>query len=142
MKSVVNVVLWVLQVFFGLFFILASGAPKFFAPHEMLAMPIDLPREFLIFVGTCEVLGGLGLILPGVLRRRQEMTTVAAFMLVLLTICATTYQLLGRQPESAVFAACVGVVCALIGYGRWKIAPLGQTSVRPTGRIGLSPAAA
>jgi uncharacterized membrane protein YphA (DoxX/SURF4 family) len=142
MKSVVNVVLWVLQVVLGLFFVLASGAPKFFAPHEMLAMPIDLPREFLIFVGTCEVLGGLGLILPGLLRRRQEMTTVAAFMLVLLTLCATVYQLLGRQPESAVFAVGVGVVCALIGYGRWKVAPLGRASARPAVRAALATAGA
>ncbi|HEU5318745.1 MAG TPA: DoxX family protein, partial [Chloroflexota bacterium] len=118
-QKAINVGLWVLQVFFGLFFILASGAPKFFAPQEVLNMPIVLSREFLIFIGTCEVLGGLGLILPGLTRRRPEVTPVAAFMLTLLTLCATTYQLLGRQPESAVFAVGVGLVCALIGYARW-----------------------
>lgn len=142
MKGAVNVALWVLQVLFGLFFILASGAPKFFASQEMLSMPIILPREFLMVIGTCEILGGLGLILPGLTRRRQGLTTVAAFMLVLLTLCATTYQLLGGQPGSAIFAVCVGIVCGLIGYGRWKVAPLGRASARPVGRAAPAGAAA
>lgn len=141
-SSVANVVLWVLQVFFGLFFIVASGMPKFFAPREVLNMPIVLPREFLIVVGTSEVLGGLGLILPGLLRRHQWMTSVAAFMLVLLTLFATGYQLVAGQVASAVFAAGVGLMCALIGYGRWKVAPLGPARSRPMAHPDLAPSPA
>ena len=132
MNRTLNVVLWVLQVFFGLFFVLASGLPKFFAPQEVLNMPIVLPREFLIFVGTCEIAGGLGLILPGLLRIRTGLTPLAAFMLVLLTLCATAYQLLAGQVESAIFAIAVGLICATIAYCRWQVAPLrGAAAARP-----------
>jgi hypothetical protein len=139
-QNAINVGLWVLQVFFGLFFILASGAPKFFAPHEVLNMPIALPREFLIVIGTCEVLGGLGLILPGLTRRRRELTSVAAFMLALLTVCATAYQLLAHQPESAAFAVGVGLVCVLIGYARRRVLPLDGAPAHPGGRAILAAA--
>ena len=137
MNRTLNVVLWVLQVFFGLFFALASGLPKFFAPQEALNMPIVLPREFLILIGLCEVSGGLALILPGLLRIRTGLTPVAAFMLVLLTLCATVYQLLAGQVESAIFAVAVGLICAIIAYCRWRVSPLRGAAARPA----LAPAA-
>ena len=131
MNRTLNVVLWILQVLFGLFFVGASGAPKFFAPQEVLNMPIVLPREFLIFIGTCEIAGGLGLILPGLLRIRTGVTPIAAFMLVLLTGCATVYQLLAGQVESAIFAVAVGAICATIAYCRWRVVPLQSAAPRP-----------
>jgi hypothetical protein len=120
-----NVALWVLQSLLALFFALASGAPKLLLPVEMLPMPLPLPEWFTRFIGTAEVLGAIGLILPGIVRIRPALTSIAAACLVLLTICATSYQLLARQPESAVFAAGMGVLCAVVAYGRWRLAPLG-----------------
>jgi len=113
-----NVALWVVQVFLALFFALGSGAPKLLLPAEMLPMPIPLPQTFMWFVGTCEVLGGLALVLPGLLRTRRWLTPVAAVCLTALTICATAYQLMGGQPGSAVFALGMGLLCAVVAYGR------------------------
>ena len=78
-----NVALWTVQILLALFFAGASGAPKFFLPDELLAMPIVLPRAFLVFIGTAEVLGALGLILPGITRIRPGLTPLAAAGLVL-----------------------------------------------------------
>ena len=119
-----NVALWTVQVLLALFFAGASGAPKFFLPDELLAMPIALPRAFLVFIGTAEVLGALGLILPGLTRVRPGLTPLAATGLVLVTICAAIYQTLGHQPANAVFALVIGAVAAFVAYGRWRLAPL------------------
>ncbi len=119
-----NIALWTVQILLALFFAGASGAPKFFLPDELLAMPIVLPRAFLVFIGTAEVLGALGLILPGVTRVRPGLTPLAAACLVLLTICAAVYQLLGHQPANAVFALVIGLIAAFVAYGRWRLAPL------------------
>jgi hypothetical protein len=43
---------------------------------------------------------------------------------VLLTICATVYQLAAHQPESAVFALVIGLFATFVAYGRWRLAPL------------------
>jgi len=76
-----------------------------------------------------EVAGGLGLILPGLLRIRTGLTPLAAAGLVLVTIGATVYQLAAGQPSNALFAGAVGLLAAGVAFGRWRIAPLG--AVRP-----------
>ena len=118
-----NAALWGGQWLLGLFFALGSGAPKLLLPPDALPLPIPLPGPLLALIGVAEVLGGLGLVLPGLLRTRPGLTPLAAAGLVLVTIGATAYQLAAGQPESALFAAVVGLLCAFVGYGRWQVAP-------------------
>src|SRR3954454_10171625 len=116
--------LWTLQWLLALFFALGSGAPKLFLPLDTLPMPLPLPELFLRFVGVAEVLGGLGLVLPGLLHIRPGLTPLAAAGLVLVTIGATVYQLAAGAPENALFAVAVGLLCAFVGSGRWQLRPL------------------
>lgn len=131
-----NALLWTLQVLLALFFAGASGAPKLVLPPEMLPMPIPLPAAFLTFVGTCEVLGGLGLVLTAYRRTPPSLTVAAATCLALLTICATVYQLIGHQPGNAVFAIGIGLLAAFVAVGRWRLAPLRSRSTSPS--LGLA----
>jgi len=124
-------VLWIVQGLLALFFALGSGAPKLFLPLDTLPMPLPLPELFLRFVGVAEVLGGLGLILPGLLHIRPGLTPLAAAGLVLVTIGATVYQLAAGQPGNAVFAVVVGLIAAFVAYGRWRLVPLRGSSRRP-----------
>src|SRR5258706_3368555 len=50
---------------------------------------IQLPGLFLRFIGTCEVLGGLAMVLPGLLEIRTGITPLAAAGLVIIMIGAT-----------------------------------------------------
>jgi len=126
MKNI-NRALWSLQVLLAVFFALGSGAPKLLIPADQLPMPIPLPQAFVWFIGVCEVLGGLGLLLPGLTHVRPGLTPLAAACLVALTICAAGYQLLAAQPGNAVFALVIGALAAWVAYGRWRVAPLRST---------------
>ena len=126
-----NIALWIGQWLVALFFIVASGAPKLLLPPEMLPMPIPLPAAFITFIGVSEVLGGLGLILPGLFHIRTGLTPLAGLGLVVVTASATVYNLAAGVPGSAVFAASLGLVVAAIAYGRWRLAPLASSSPRP-----------
>ncbi|MFN0071941.1 MAG: DoxX family protein [Chloroflexota bacterium] len=120
-----NATLWVLQVLLAIFMGLASGFPKLFVPLEMIAdsMPIPLPEAFIKFIGVCEVLGALGLILPGITHIRPMLTPLAALGLGLIALGAVGYQLLAGQSGNAVFAAAVALIAGFIGYGRWNLVP-------------------
>lgn len=115
--------LWVLQILLGLFFALGSGAPKLVLPLESLPMPIPLPAWLLKLIGLAEVLGGLGLILPPLLRVRTGLTPLAAVGLALVAFGGAGYQLASRQPESAVFAVVIALLAAFVAYGRWRLVP-------------------
>jgi hypothetical protein len=47
---------------------LFSGGLKLVLPPEAMKGPVDLPVGFIRFIGVAEVLGALGLTLPGLLR--------------------------------------------------------------------------
>lgn len=126
-----NVGLWVLQILLGLFMAVASGVPKLIVPVELLPMPIPIPGPLLVFVGVAEIAGGLGLILPGLFKIRPGLTPLAAAGLGLVAIGGMAYQLAAGEPGNAVFALAIVVLCAVVGYGRWQVAPHRARSRRP-----------
>src|SRR5580700_2446054 len=80
--------LWIIQVLLGLLFIFA-GVTKLITPVEALTKQLPmLSGPFIRFIGVCELLGGLGLILPGLLRIKTVLTPIAASCLVVIMVGA------------------------------------------------------
>src|SRR5256885_12652649 len=69
--------LWIVQGLLAAIFLFAGGA-KLVLPLDQMTGPVALPGWFLRFLGVAEVLGALGLILPGLLRIRPGLTPLAA----------------------------------------------------------------
>jgi uncharacterized membrane protein YphA (DoxX/SURF4 family) len=57
-------ILWGVQGLLAALFLFAGGM-KLVMPIEMMKGPVELPGLLLRFIGVCEVLGAIGLILPG-----------------------------------------------------------------------------
>ncbi len=111
--------LWIVQGLLALLFLFA-GSMKLILPIEMMTaqMPLALPGLFLRFIGTAEVVGALGLILPGLLRIRPMLTPLAACGLVIIMIGATVVTLIGGGGVSALVPLMVGLLCTAVAYGR------------------------
>jgi DoxX-like protein len=109
---------WVVQGLLAALFLFAGGF-KLLTPAATLAQQAHMSGVLLKIVGVFEVLGALGLILPGLLRVRPELTPLAAAGLVIITICATVVTLMQGQGVAAAFPAITGVFCVLVVYGRW-----------------------
>ena len=122
-RSKVGVALWAIQVLLALVY-LFSGVTKLVLPLAMLKGPVPLPGWFLRFIGGCEVLGAVGLILPGLLGIRPGLTPLAAAGLVIIMIGATTLSLIGGLGAVALITVVLGLLAASVAYGRWRIAPL------------------
>ena len=114
--------LWTGQGLLALVFLFAGGV-KLALPFEQLTGPIPLPGMFLRFIGVCEVLGALGLILPGLLRIRPGLTPLAAAGLVIIMIGATVINLSGGDVPSTLITLVVGLLAAFVAYGRWRLSP-------------------
>jgi hypothetical protein len=115
--------LWVLQVLLGLLFIFAGGS-KLVMPIEEMTREVAMPGWFLRGIGVCELLGGLGLILPGLLRIRTGLTPLAAAGLVIIMIGATVVTVTTMGVGMALVPFVVGVLAAFVAYARWRVAPL------------------
>src|SRR4029077_16864028 len=110
-------------VLLALLFLWAGGF-KLVVPLEKLAGPLPLPGLFLRFIGVAEFLGGLGLILPGLLRIRPILTSWAAAGLVIIMTGAVVVTVIGGSAGLAIFPLVVGLLAACVAYGRWRLAPL------------------
>jgi uncharacterized membrane protein YphA (DoxX/SURF4 family) len=118
-----NIALWIIQVLLALLFLFAGGTKLIMPIEEMTKqMPIALPSLFLRFIGVCEVLGGLGLILPMLLRIKPWLTPIAAAGLVILMIGALAFSLM-IGITAAIPALVAGVLAAFVAYGRWRLVP-------------------
>lgn len=122
-----NVALWIIQVLLALLFLFAGGT-KLILPIETLTSmgspnQIHLPGLFIRFIGVCEVLGAIGLILPGLLRTRPGLTPLAAVGLVIIMIGATVLTFVADGFAMALTPLVVGLLAAFVAYGRWQLAP-------------------
>ena len=112
-----RVLLWIAQALLAALFLFAGGM-KLVVPLEVMEKQTDLPGLFIQFIGVAEVLGGLGLILPGLLRIRPALTSLAAAGLLIIMFGATILTAATAGIEAAIFPQVTGVICALIAYGR------------------------
>jgi uncharacterized membrane protein YphA (DoxX/SURF4 family) len=118
-----NKVLWVVQGLLALQFMFA-GTMKLIMPIEEMTKQMAMPGLFLRFLGVAEILGGLGLILPGLLRIKTFLTPLAAACLVIIMIGATVITLQIGPPTMALIPFVVGLLAAFVAYGRWRVSPL------------------
>jgi len=121
----VNRALWIVQILLAALF-LFSGAAKFFAPAEQMTqgMPPWMSISFLYFIGVCELLGAIGLILPGLLHIKPGLTPLAAACLTIIVIGATVVTVMAGMIATALIPFVTAVFAAFVAYGRWRLAPL------------------
>jgi uncharacterized membrane protein YphA (DoxX/SURF4 family) len=125
-----NVLLWTAQgLLAGLF--LFAGVLKLTMPIQVLAQQTGLPGGFMRFIAVAEVLGALGLILPGLLRVKRGLTPMAAAGLAIIMVGAIILTLAKNGAAPALFPLVVELVLVFVIWGRrtWARAP--ASSARP-----------
>jgi uncharacterized membrane protein YphA (DoxX/SURF4 family) len=118
-----NILLWITQILLALLFLFA-GVMKLILPIEEMTKQMAMPGLFLRFLGVAEVLGALGLILPGLFRIKTWLTPLAAVGLMIIVIGATVVTLKIGGGATALLPLVAALLAALVAYGRWRLAPL------------------
>ena len=112
-----NRALWIVQGLLAALFLFAGGM-KLITPVEVLSVMSPFPGEFIRFIGVCEVLGAVGLILPYALRILPGLTSLAAAGLVVIMVGATVTTLAIGGGLLALPTLLLGLLAALVSYGR------------------------
>src|SRR4051794_20692549 len=125
----ISVALWIVQGGLAALFLFA-GRMKLVMPIELMTEQLPLPGAFIRFIGTVEVLGALGLVLPGILRIRPQLPPLAALGLVLIMQGAIGCTIAIMDFSQAAVPFGVGVLAAFVAYGRWQLVPQRESSAR------------
>jgi len=118
-----NRLLWIIQTVLALLFLFAGGAKLVMSAADLTAQT-PLPAAFLRFIGVMEILGGLGLVLPGMLRIRTGLTPLAAAGLVIIMIGAVVVTVQTMGLVMAILPFVTGSLAAFVAYSRWRATPV------------------
>jgi uncharacterized membrane protein YphA (DoxX/SURF4 family) len=121
-----NILLWIVQILLALLFLFAGGT-KLVLPADVLQKmgspnQVYLPGLFIKFIGLVEVLGALGLVLPGLLRIKKGLTPLAAIGLTIVMVGAVIITIAGDGIKLAITPLIVLLLCVFVAYGRrdWR----------------------
>lgn len=112
-----QIVLWAIQLLLAALF-LFTGGMKLVMPVATLTRDVPLPGLFIRFIGVLEVVGGLGLVLPGVLHLRPALTPLAALGLVIIMSGALGVSLTTGHADTAAIPVVVGILLAVVAVVR------------------------
>jgi uncharacterized membrane protein YphA (DoxX/SURF4 family) len=115
-----NTTLWIVQGVLAVMYLLA-GLPKLVMSPEQMATPgpIQLPVAFIRFIGVCEILGAIGMVVPGLTGIKPGLTPLGAAGLVIIMIGATVINIVDGPAPVAIATVALGLMCAFVVYGRW-----------------------
>jgi putative oxidoreductase len=121
-----NIALWIVQVLVALVFFVV-GFMKAFLPLETLAETFQwvpsFPSAFVRFLGICEMLGAIGMVLPPLAHILPWLASAAAGGFIL-TAGGGTVVHLSRREYSVISVNIVLIIFSLfIIYGRVALAP-------------------
>ena len=126
-NKTINISLWVAQGLLAAMFLMA-GIMKLTQPIDILSVSVpwvtDVPQMLVRFIGFSELLGGIGLLLPAILRIRPRLTAWAAAGLAIIQILAIPFHI--SRGESSVIGMNIilMLVAIFIAWGRFKKAPI------------------
>jgi len=123
-----NTVLWVMQIILALLFLMAGGM-KVVTPYAQFIQKMpwgkDLQPRTIKAVGVLEVLGALGLVLPGLLNFLPTLIPYAAAGLAVTMIGAAWLHVRRKERQQVVVNFVLMAVALLICVGRFVFVPLG-----------------
>lgn len=117
-------VLWVAQVLLALGMAFA-GIMKLTSADTVLTTYYPIfPPTFIRFIGVCEVLGAIGVVVPAALRIRPELTPLAAAGLAIIMAGAVVSTIIMGAASAIATPLVLFLLALFVAYGRWKLAPI------------------
>jgi len=124
----IGISLWIAQSLLALVFGFA-GTMKLLTPIDELAKNAAWIKDsaFLIrFIGTSELAGALGMLLPSLSRIKPKLTSLAAVGLFVIMVLATGFHLTRGETKVIPMTLLLGALAAFVAWGRFRKAPIAK----------------
>lgn len=136
-RPIMNIALWTLQVLSGIFWsvtgfgkILCINLTVWNQTLPRVPWFSAIPQALFVFIGVCEFLGGVGLILPAMTGVKPKLTSFAAIGLTLVMILAAAFHILrGEYSFFLPFNLVLAGISAFIACGRLFVVPITPAAI-------------
>jgi uncharacterized membrane protein YphA (DoxX/SURF4 family) len=135
-EATVNTVLWIVQVLWGVFFsvtgfgkVLCYNPARWNQALQEVPWLSAVPQDLFIFIGVCEFLGGVGLLLPAMTGVKPKLTPFGAFGLTLVMLLAAVFHIVRGEYNFVPINLVLGGIAAFIAYGRLFVRPIAPASI-------------
>lgn len=120
-----NIALWAAQILLGAMFIMAGSMKTFNSGKvkETMSWAKNGSTGYVLFVGISELLGGLGLILPGALGIAPVLTGAAAIGLAVIMVLAIAYHVKHNETKAIGMNVVLLLLAIFVAVGRLGIEP-------------------
>ena len=126
-NKAIHITLWIAQGLLAVMFIMAGGM-KASQPIEVLAESLpwvtSIPLGLVRFIGISEFLGGIGLLLPSLLRFKPFLTAWAAIGLAAIMVLAAIFHVSRGEFSTIGMNVVLMAIAVFIAWGRSKKAPI------------------
>ena len=121
-----NIALWIVAGLWGVAYV-AGGTVKLTMPFEKYAAKLGWPADFtpgnVRFMGVLEVLGGIGLVLPGLVNVAPVLVPVAASCMALYMAGAITERIRRAEHRELLGDLLFLAAMVFVAWGRFAIEP-------------------
>ncbi len=117
--KVMNAFIWIAQGILALTFIWA-GSMKLFKPDGLPFPWVKDQPSIVIITGIVDLLGGLGIVLPALLRIGQGLTIFAAYGIITLMTVAMIFHISRGEAKNIGFNIFILLLAVFVAWGRHK----------------------
>jgi putative oxidoreductase len=122
-----NITLWIVQILLAMAFGMAGYSKVFESMSDLARMmpwTTDVSHEIVRFIGSMELLGCLGLILPSMTRIKPSLTIAAAYGLLTIMVLASLFHISRGEYMALPVTFTLGAMAGFVAWGRSRKAPI------------------
>ena len=117
----INVLLWISQLLLSITF-MWSGYMKIFKPGELPFDWVKDSADLVLFTGIIDLLAGIAIVIPTLLRVKTRLAIIAAYGIVFLMIAAIIFHISRGESRDIGFNIFILIISVFVIWGREKIA--------------------
>ena len=118
-SKVINIIIWIAQVLLSLTFIWA-GFMKIFQPEKLPFPWVKNNANLVLVAGIVDLLAGVGILFPSLLRIKPKLTIYAAYGIIVLMLAACVFHISRGEAKDIGFNVFMALIATFIVWGRQK----------------------